>query len=216
LALVYPRRASPYRVSIMCANRSPGVISTPCTCVLVAGVPPVVPHARLDDGRLAFAEDAGLAVQLQSQLALEHRNALDQRGVEMLADDTRADRCGQLRGRASIGDPCREARGWSHAHRCDRVLPNLSDLYWRQVSRTVWIRMRHLVDAAPPHRDRQEPSPFVLVLIADVVDDESSCSVADALSSPSNCSHVGGRMQHSLQKMGGGARSDASSSGCEL
>ena len=39
---------------------------------------------------------------------------------------------------------------------------------------------------------------------------------AKPLSSPSNCSHVAGRMQHSLQKMGGGARSDASSSGCEL
>jgi hypothetical protein len=75
----------------------------PSTRVAVARVPPVVPHVRLDDSRLALAQDARLPVTLHGQFPLEHGEALDKGGVEMLPDDARPDERSQLGGRAALG-----------------------------------------------------------------------------------------------------------------
>jgi rSAM/selenodomain-associated transferase 2 len=50
----------------------------PHTGIAVAAIPPVVPHARLDDGRLALPQNAGLPVAFDRQLALENGEALHQ------------------------------------------------------------------------------------------------------------------------------------------
>jgi hypothetical protein len=64
--------------------------------VVVARIPPVVPYAGLDDGRLALMQNAGLPVAFYGQLTLERGEALDLSGMAVFPYDTRADECGQL------------------------------------------------------------------------------------------------------------------------
>jgi len=73
----------------------------PYARVVVRRIPPVVPCARLDDGRLALMKDAGLPVKQYGQFALEHRELLDERGVIVFSSDTRSYERGQLGGSAT-------------------------------------------------------------------------------------------------------------------
>src|SRR5690349_21852427 len=114
-----------------------------CARVAVAaGVPPVMPDTRLDNPRLAFTQDAGLPLKLQGKFALEHGEALHNRGVAVLANDSGPDQRGQLRGHAAFAvlrwkleDP--------GALPGNRVLPNLTDLDRGEIRRAVRIGMRH-------------------------------------------------------------------------
>src|SRR5262249_33221116 len=67
------------------------------TGILVfARVPPVVPHARLDDSRLALTEDSCLPGELHGQLALQDGEALNESRMAVLAHDPRSNQCCQL------------------------------------------------------------------------------------------------------------------------
>jgi hypothetical protein len=55
-----------------------------------------VPRARLNNGRLALAEDARLPVAFDGQLAIEGREALDDRSVAVLASNARPNGGGEL------------------------------------------------------------------------------------------------------------------------
>ena len=108
----------------------------------VARVPPVVPPAGLDDRRLAFAQDARPPVELQRQLAFEHREALDDRGVEVLADDPGPGERGQLGGGSPLGVVGRELEDRA-ALPGDGVLPDLASPDRREVRRPARIGVRH-------------------------------------------------------------------------
>src|SRR4029450_7463925 len=106
--------------------------------VPVARFPPVVPHACLDHGRLALAQDARLPVTLQGQFSLEHGEALDESRMVVLADDPRPNERRQLGGRAALTvhvgkleDRCTLTR--------DGVLPDLADLDRCEVWRAVRV-----------------------------------------------------------------------------
>ena len=61
----------------------------PYAGVAVARIPPVVPYARLDDGRLPPTKNAGLPVALHGQLTLEHGELLDKSGMAVFPHDLR-------------------------------------------------------------------------------------------------------------------------------
>jgi len=104
--------------------------------VAVARIPPVVPHARFDDGGLALSQDACLPITLDGQLALEHCEALDDPRVTVLANNARPDEGGELGG----GSPFRIHVGNLYDLRTlsrDGVLPDFADLYRCEVRRPV-------------------------------------------------------------------------------
>ena len=90
LALVCPRRASPNSVSITWEKLAwYGLYPHPG--VPVAGVPPVVPFAGLDNAGLSLVEDARVAVPADGQLTLKDGEALGHCWVAVLADNAGSD-----------------------------------------------------------------------------------------------------------------------------
>ena len=108
----------------------------------VARVPPIVPHARLDDGRIILAEDSRLPGELHGQFTLKHGEALNESGMAVLAHDSRSNERCQLGSRAALWVlPGKlENRGPLAG---GRVLPNLTDLNRGKVRWPVRIRVRH-------------------------------------------------------------------------
>ncbi len=86
----------------------------PYARVAVARIPPVVPYAGLDDGRLALMKDAGLPVALHGQLTLKHGKLLDKSGMAVFPNDTRPNERGQLGGRAARRVVPKDAPGSWH------------------------------------------------------------------------------------------------------
>ena len=79
--------------------------------VSVARVPPVVPHSRLDNARLTLVEDARLPVPLDGQFPPKGSEALDERGVAVLAKNAGADEGGELSDPGGAQGSSRGARG---------------------------------------------------------------------------------------------------------
>src|SRR5215469_5250913 len=69
----------------------------------IASVPPVVPHAGLNDRRFALAEDSRLPSEPHGQFTLKHGEALEESGMAVLAHDPRSDERRQLGSRTAFG-----------------------------------------------------------------------------------------------------------------
>jgi len=78
--------------------------------IAVARIPPVVPYAGLDDGRLAPTKNGGLPVALHGQLTLECGELLDKTGMAVLPI-TRAQRAPLVRQSRGLPGCPRDARG---------------------------------------------------------------------------------------------------------
>ena len=108
----------------------------------VACVPPVVPHARIDDGGFALTEDASLPCELHSQLTLKHGETLNESGVAVLAYDPCSNECGQFSSRAPF-----LVFVWKLNNRGplagDRIFPDLTNLDRRAVRWAIRIGVRH-------------------------------------------------------------------------
>src|SRR5262249_21498694 len=126
-------------------------LNTNAGVLAVARVPPVVPHTRLDDGRLALTEDSRLPGELHGELTLKHGEALNESGMAVLADDPRSNERCQLSSRAALWVlPGKLENRGSLAG--DRVFPDLTDLDRGAVRWSVRIGMRHtrLLNATVP------------------------------------------------------------------
>jgi signal peptidase I len=110
--------------------------------VAVARIPPVVPHARLDDRRFALAQNGCLPVALHSQLPLECGESLDHRRMAVLANHARANEGRQLSGRAALGVRVRKLKD-DRSLSSDRVLEDLADTDRSAVRRAIRIGVRH-------------------------------------------------------------------------
>jgi SPOR domain len=92
----------------------------------VARVPPVVPHAGLNNRRFALAEDGRQPGEFHGQFTPEHGEALDESGMAVLANDLCSDKRCQLGSRTAfvilVGqfEDCSPLTG-------DRVLPDFTD-----------------------------------------------------------------------------------------
>src|SRR5215813_13942804 len=110
--------------------------------VAAARIPPVVPYACLDDGRLALSQNAGVPVSLHHQLTLERGESFDQSGMAVFPHDARPNQRGQLGSRAArrVVPRTLQDRG---AFPGDGVYPDLADAYRCAVRRTVRVGVRH-------------------------------------------------------------------------
>src|SRR5262249_25381868 len=107
-----------------------------------ARIPPVVPYAGIDDGRLALMQNARLLFALDVQLALEHGEALDKGGMPVFPHDTRPNESGQLGGRSArrIVPGTLQNRGAFPGH---RVFPYLANFYRCAIRRAMRVGVRH-------------------------------------------------------------------------
>jgi hypothetical protein len=97
----------------MCTNRSPWRDLNAYTRVAVARVPPIVPDAGLNHGRLALMKNADLPIAFDGQLTLDHRESLDKTGMVVFPDHTCPDERGQLGSRtAPRGCPTDAPGSW--------------------------------------------------------------------------------------------------------
>jgi hypothetical protein len=110
----------------------------PYAGVAVARIPPVVPYAGLDDGRLASTKNAGLPVALHGQLTLEYGELLDKSGMAVFPHHTRPNERREFGGPAACRVVPRtlEDRG---AFPGDGVLPDLADSYRCAIRRAVRV-----------------------------------------------------------------------------
>src|SRR5215472_2824990 len=114
--------------------------------VASARIPPVVPYAGTDDGRLALMQNVRLLVALHGQLALQHGELLYKGGMAVFADDTRPNESGQLGGRAAcrIVPGALQDRG---AFPGDGVFPYLANFYRGAIRRAVRVGVRHATES---------------------------------------------------------------------
>jgi hypothetical protein len=108
----------------------------------VARVPPVVPHAGLDDGGFTPTEDTSLPCELHSQLTLKHGEGLNESGVAVLAHDACSNERRQFSSRApflvvvwKLDNP-----GPLAGH---RIFPDLANLDRSAVRWAMRIGVRH-------------------------------------------------------------------------
>jgi len=99
--------------------------------------------------RFTPAKDAGPFAELHGQLAVENREALDQRGMAVRAGDTRSDAREQFGDHAALGVLVRKLKNRGTLAG-PGIFPDLVDLDRRAVRRRVRIGMRH--GKTPLHR----------------------------------------------------------------
>src|ERR1700687_4047928 len=93
----------------------------------VARIPPVVPYARLHDGRLALTENCCLPSKLHGQFAFKDGEAFNESGMTVLPHDPRSDERCQLGSDTAVVVLERKLKNPGPLAG-NRVLPDLTDL----------------------------------------------------------------------------------------
>jgi hypothetical protein len=114
--------------------------------IAVARIPPVMPYAELDDGRLALIQNTHLPVAFYCQLTLQRGEALDQGGMTVFPNDACPNERSQLGGRAArrIVPRTLQDRG---AFPGDGVLPDFADFYRCTIRRAVRAGVRYAAES---------------------------------------------------------------------